>query len=319
MPVKNEPSHDLLNVYVQLASSRGAAMSAQELRQQFGNGIDRLLETGAAQRGRPVSMLNCPACYEDHTAKVEYNATSRQSWIFCPEAGRVRVNDASLATVHLNTHWLPDQLTQALQIALKPPRRSVVDGAAWLLGDTVVGSTKVSVELAVGIRGASEVDELIVGLGGPKVLDIGLLVVADCSLPNHLGAVSQYAAVALDDLAFVEDGSIRVDHGRLGAWIRGLLRGQARPVLARGGRLPSDEKILTVFESRRTRGQPYVSKSAEAKAILDEWLSAYPEEARPGHSTIRKHLPEPKQVEVKALRREASALKSQKTDDGQRA
>lgn len=241
-----------------------------------------------------MSVVRCSGCYEDHSAEVTYDAASRRSWIFCPKAGRVEIDDAALATLHLDTRWLPDQLARALCVALRPPRLTLVEGAAWLLGDTVVGSTKVSVALAVGIRGTSEVDQLIAGLGRRKVLELGVLLFAGCQLPEYVGAVSRYAAVSLDQLAYIEDGWIRVEQGRLSAWIRGLLQGEMRPVKTGRGRLSKDGQVLAIFEGRRRRGERYESKNAESAAILSEWLSLYPDEKPPGHSTVRKHLPESK-------------------------
>lgn len=293
MPVRPEARDNLLSLYVQLSSSRGAAMPAQALRQQFGSGIDRLVEVGAMYRGRPLAVLTCPACYEDHPTEVEYDAKRGRSWVFCPEAGREWVEDAKLATLHLTTNWLPDQLARALQVAPSPPQRELIPGAAWLLGDTVVGSTKVSVALVVGISAAGEMDRLIAGLSRRKVLDVGLLLVAGCQLPDYVGAGSRYSAVALDEVSVLMEGSIRIEQDRLSAWIRGLLQGQKRPVRPYTGRPPKEAQIQHLFHIRRDRGHQYVSKLSEAKAIRNEWRSTYPDEPTPGNSTMRRHLPDP--------------------------
>ncbi len=209
-------------------------------------------------------------------------------------AGRSRwVDDGDLETLHLNTSWLPDQLARALNVAPRPPRLTFIKDAAWLLGDTVVGSTKVSVALAIGIKGRGEVDQLVTGLGRRKLLDVGILLVAGCELPEYVGAVSRYPAVSLDELALIQEGSIRVEQDRWSAWIRGLLQGQMRPVKSSRGRLSKDKRLLAIFEDRRRRGERYASKNAESAAILREWLSFFPDEEPAGSSTIRKHLPEP--------------------------
>ncbi len=291
MPVKPEAPGDLLSLNVHLSSSRGAAIPAQALRQQFGNGIDRLLEIGAAHPGRPLSIVKCSACYEDHSAEVIYDAASRRSWLFCPDAGQVWVDDAELATLHLNTNWLPDRLARALDLAPTPPRLTVIKEAAWLLGDMAVGSTNVSVALAVGIMGAAEIDQLIEGLGRRKLLDLGLLLVGGSHLPPYVSAASKYAEVALDELASFENGSVCVERARLGAWIRGLQRGNGSPV-GSGGRTSKQKQVLAVFDSRRSRGERYVSKQSEAKAIRSEWPAMYPDENPPGPSTVRGHLPD---------------------------
>lgn len=287
-----EAGPDLLNLYLRLASSRGAAMPADALLRQFGCGIDRLLAIGAAHFGAPLSAIPCPACDESHSAEVAFDATSKRSWIFCGEAGRVWLEDAQRQSLHLNIDWLPNELTRALSLARTPARRTVIDNAAWLLGDMVIGSTDVLVALALGIRGTSELQGLIDGLKRRQLLGVGLLLVAPEQLPDSMLGVSGYRAIVLDQIAELGGGTFKVNQARVAAWIRALSQESSRLSNGRVGRTSVRDQILRVFEARRHRGEPCVSKASEAREIQNEWQSFYPDENPIGHSTARCHLPD---------------------------
>ena len=286
-------AHDLLNVYVQFASSGAPIFDAHELRQRFGEAIDQLLTIGAIEAGRCKTRVICRACYEAHSTEIIFDAETRRSWMFCAEAGRVWLNDEELATIQVVPSWLPDQLSASLAVASRPPRLTLIERAAWLLGDMVVGTTRVSVALAIGIKTIGQADELAKGLARRTPIDIGLLCIADCRLPERFGATTGYGLVGLDEIASVRETSIDIERDRLHAWIRSFLREEAGPKSAGAGRPSLAAQVLSVFEARRRRGVPQASQLAEARGIRGDWTSLFPDADPPALSTIRKHLTAP--------------------------
>lgn len=264
-------------------------MPVAALHQRLGPSLDTLQALGAAEPSVPLSIVTCPACYGGHTAEVGYNPATRRSSIFCAEAGCVVVPDAELATVQPNLRWLPDQLTRAFHVAASPPRKEIVRGAAWLLGDTVVGRTRVSIALATTISSTSESDHLIDGLCSRKVAECGLLLAYRCTLPNGLQERTGFTLLDIMDVVRIIGYEIEADQVAFNAWVRSAASGQARPKTAHG-RPSIQEQVQLLANARAERNTSRLSDAEEARLIRDAWVGHFPDQVQPGISTIRKHL-----------------------------
>ena len=60
---------------------------------------------GAVKKGSPLSVLTCRACHDDHPVPLEFDPETRRYWYFCPEAGRVMVEDEDTATIRADLEW----------------------------------------------------------------------------------------------------------------------------------------------------------------------------------------------------------------------
>ena len=289
VPIRADQEPVALNLYLQLAAGRGSAVSTQPLRDRFGEHLDHLSAIGAVRRGQPSSVVTCGHCFEGHSAEVKYDAVRRRSFFFCAEAGRVEIDDQERETVLPNLLWLPDQLARALAIGPSPPRRELIGSSAWLLGDAVIGSATVSLALAIGIRTAVELDLLIKGLRSRMIVDAGLVLVSGCVVVDAFRNTSNYQPVILSEIARLVGGAIEVNRAALAAWTRTMLLGDERPKAARG-RPGLLQQVHNIRDARSNRGKTASTELREAQEIWQEWLDHFPDQGRPGKSTIRKHL-----------------------------
>jgi hypothetical protein len=86
----------------------------------------------------------------DHPVHLKFDPKTRRHWHFCPEAGRVMVEDEGLATTCVDPEWVLDWLVTALPIT--PPvvrRRVLVPALAWHLGNAHIGGTELAVVFAI--------------------------------------------------------------------------------------------------------------------------------------------------------------------------
>jgi hypothetical protein len=93
----------------------------------------------------------------------------------------------------------------------------------------------------------------------------------------------RYIVVSLRDIASVQGKRLEIDGDRVAAHIRAVPGNEVRR--RAGGRLPVEDLVVEAYHRRRQAREPFVSKSAEARAIISE---LHP--APPGFSTVRRHL-----------------------------
>ena len=167
----------------------------------------------------------------------------------------------------------------------------LIEGAAWWLGDIVVGRTEVSVALALGMRSTGEIQELIDKLQQRPPLGAGLLLVAGDLGLAHVGNLTGYQLVPIEEIVRADGRALGADQARLHAWVLAMLRGQARPKRRNGGRPSVADQVALIFGERRQRGKPFSNKSREAKDIQDEWPTYFPDQDPPALTTMRAHLP----------------------------
>jgi len=157
----------------------------------------------------------------------------------------------------------------------------------WHIGETVLGRTSVTIMLS---RGFARAAELSAALARVPPTEVGILLTTAAEVPTELLALHRYCAVNLDQILLPQADGLAIDQQRLAGLIRTFAR-KTGPMAGRGGRYSQATLILQIFRARRTRGAPYLSKSAEAKGIITEWPDHHPDVDPPGYSTIRRHLP----------------------------
>ena len=90
---------DSVNLLCDLIEGGAGTFEANALRGEAPQAVEFLSKIGALMPGRPARVLACRACYEDHAVHLEFDSSTRRHWHFCPEAGRVIVEDDAIATL----------------------------------------------------------------------------------------------------------------------------------------------------------------------------------------------------------------------------
>ena len=212
---------DPVNLLCNLIEARVGSLEATALPDQWGASIDFLSNIGAVTRGGPLSVLTCRACDDDHPVHLEFDPRTRRHWHFCPEAGRVMVEDDVLATIRVDPEWVLDWLVTALPITPPVRRRVLVPALAWHLGDAHIGGTELAVVFAIGVCTQRNLDALAIAVSAAPPADFGIVLTTSGAPPRRLRLPHGYQFLDLREIARPEtklpcnreDQARRVDQG----------------------------------------------------------------------------------------------------------
>jgi hypothetical protein len=281
---------DPVNLLCNLIEARVGSFEASTLPDQWGGSIDFLSNIGAVTRGGLLSVLTCRACHDDHLAHLEFDPKTRRHWHFCPEAGRVMVEDDILATILVDPEWVLDWLVTALPITPPVRRRVLVPALAWHLGDARIGRTELTVVFAIGVCAQRNLDSLAIAVSTVPPAKFGIVLTTSGAPPRRLRLPHGYQFVDLRDIARPEKDYLAIEKTKLVGWTKGLRKGLDKPAQLRAGR-PSDAALVDeVFWERRTRKLPFVNQKTEAEKIRAEIALRHPERDPPAVKTIERHL-----------------------------
>jgi hypothetical protein len=281
---------DPVALLCELADTCTEIFAAEALRRRHGDAAEQLVRIGALVPGAPSPVVTCGACDEDHPATVEFDAGRGRSHHFCPEAGRVALDDADLATLCFYPEWLLDWLEKALPVVPPARRRVLVPDRAWHLGEAVIGATSVMTVFVRGISSVTDLDRFAAVLDPIAPADLGLVVTTTTDRPRRTALPHDHVFLDLREIAEMGEEGFVLDRSRLGACIKGLLRKSNRPVRDRRGRPSEKALVRRIHRERRERHLPVISRLAEAKEIRQEIASRYPDRELPAVKTISGHL-----------------------------
>ena len=281
---------DPVNLLCNLIEARVGSFEASALPDQWGGSIDFLSNIGAVTRGGLLSVLTCRACDGDHPVHLEFDPRTRRHWHFCPEAGRVLVEDDVLATIRVNPDWVLDWLVTALPITPPVRRRVLIPALAWHLGDAHIGGTELTIVFAIGVYSQRNLDALAIAVSTVPPAKFGLVLTTSSAPPRRLRLPHGYQFVDLRDIARPEKDCLAIEKLKLVGWTKGLRKGLNKPAQLNAGR-PSDATFVhEIFRERRARKLPLVKKRTEAKEIRAEIALRHPEHDPPAVKTIEGHL-----------------------------
>jgi hypothetical protein len=282
---------DPVDVFLELLEYGNSRVPARIARERFGGALVYLERIGAVQPDANLSEVTCQECHLDHSAVIEFDAWRRIYQFFCPEAGFVAVSDADAAGLCVKPDWLLDWLARSLSFNPQIRRRTLVEGRGWLLGETVLDGTSVTIALLLGRLTPNEQDALIHGLSRFQPSEIGIVLTSSTELPSALFALYRYHALDLREIIRADEDGLALDFVRLTARAVQFLRG-TNATKGMGGRPSQAGKIRKFFAERRKGNIPYRHKSLEATEIRNAWAARWPGEKIPGLSTIRNLLPD---------------------------
>jgi hypothetical protein len=281
---------DPVSLLCDLIEARVGSFDADALRSEAAQTVEFLLKIGALMPGQMTRGLTCRACHEDHPVHLEFDSSTRRHWHFCPEAGRVMIEDDVLATIRVDPEWVLDWLVTALPITPPVRRRVLIPALAWHLGDAHIGGTELAVVFAIGMCWQSNLGALASAISAAPPADFGIVLTTSAAPPRRLKLPHGYQFLDLRDIARPEEDYLAIDKTKLVGWTKGLPKGLDKPAQLRAGR-PSDATLVhEIFRERRARKLPLVKKTTEAKEIRAEIELRHPEHDPPAVKTIEGHL-----------------------------
>jgi hypothetical protein len=281
---------DPVNLLCDLIEAGVGSFEANALRSEAPQAVEFLLKIGAFIPGHLSGILTCDACHEDHPVHLEFDFMTRHHWHFCPEAGRVIVEDDAMATLCVDPDWLLEWLSR--EFPIKPParRRTLVPGSVWYLGDASVGETELTIVLAIGASARRNLDALANAICSVPPAKLGLVLTTSAAPPRWLRLPNGYQFLDLREIARAENDRLVIQKNKLLGWIKGLRKGLDKPARLRAGRPSDDALACEVFRERRALGLPVINRRTEAREIQVELESRHPDRDPPAVKTIEHHL-----------------------------
>jgi hypothetical protein len=220
---------------------------------------------------------------------LEFDPRTRRHWHFCPEAGRVVVEDDVLATILVDPEWVLDWLVTALPITPPVRRRVLIPALAWHLGDAHSG-TELTIVFAIGVCRQSNLGALASAISAAPLADFGIVLTTSAAPPRPLRLPHGYQFLDLREIARPEQNCLAIDKIKLVGWIKGLRKRLDKPAQLHAGR-PSDATLVyEIFGKRRAQALPLVNQRSEAEKIHAEIALRHPERDPPAVKTIEGHL-----------------------------
>jgi len=283
-PERRERRTNLLDLICELIEQPSSRIGGSILEPRDST-ADRLIKMGLLRRGTLPSTIACRACDEDHAATPEFDSVARRYFHFCPVAGRVEVDPRDLKIFELRARAMVDLLVDAFPV-LPVVGRELVPRTAWHLGEAIVGRTSLTVIFARRIISQRAFSALARAVATVPATEIGLIVTSSPLLDSQFSLPNRYMVVSLRDIASVQGSCLEINRYRVAAHVRG---NQVR-LRAGGGRPSVEDLTVDAYGRRRRRREPFVSISAEARAIVSELTQTCPDRTPPGVSTVRRHL-----------------------------
>jgi hypothetical protein len=281
---------DPVSLLCDLIEARVDIFNVSALPSEATQAVEFLSKIGALMPGQLARAVTCGACHDDHPVHLEFDSTARRHWHFCPEAGRVVVEDDVLATIRVDPEWVLDWLVTALPITPPVRRRVLVPALAWHLGAAHIGGAELAVVFAIGMCRQSNLGALASAVSAGPPADFGIVLTTSAAPPRPLRLPHGYQFVDLRDIARPEKNYLAIEKTKLVGWTKGLRKGLDKPAQLGAGR-PSDAALVDeVFRERRARKLPFVNQKTEAEKIRDEIALSRPERDPPAVKTIERHL-----------------------------
>jgi hypothetical protein len=281
---------DPVNLLCDLLEAGVGSFEPNALRSEAPQSVEFLLKIGALIPGQLASVLTCRACHNDHPVRLEFDSTTRSHWHFCPEAGRVMVEDDAIATLCVDPDWLLEWLVGEFQIKLPARRRTLVPGSIWYLGDASVGETELTIVLAIGTSARRNLSALAHAIRTVPPAKLGLVLTTSGAPPRWLTLPHGYQFLDFREIARVENERLAIHTNKLLGWIKGLRKGLDKPARLRAGRPSEVDLVNNIFQKRRARNLPVINQRTEAREIRAEIASQYPDHDLPAVKTIEGHL-----------------------------
>jgi len=213
---------DAVTILCELADACTDRFAALALEGQYGGAVTFLMQAGALTPGDPQASIACQQCDRDHASPIEFDPATARHFYLCPEAGRVEVADAEVASLRLDPEWLVDWLQHEIPIGPPTHRRALVPGRAWYLGEAVVGGPALSIVFARGVSTRHDLAALAEEVSRIPPEDLGIVITTTTPVSEPLLRLHRYFPLDLREIMRADGDRLYLDRARVASWIKGF-------------------------------------------------------------------------------------------------
>ncbi len=254
--------------------------------------IDKLTALGAVQPGESLSVVTCHGCDIDHIAEVEFDPTTQRSFHFCPEAGRIDLDDKCLATLCFDPLWVVHWLIGELPPGQDRDTCAVIPSRAWCVGEFILDAEVTRLTLLVGAVDEEALSTIADIMRSWPIVDVEVVITTSFIGSRFAQTDPRVRLLELRRITTADAEVMTLDINRLKQWVGCWTRGAKRPKHDVPGRPSQKSRSIAIYGARRHRGESLLGPTLEAKAIRAEWQRCFPSDIVPTQRTIERHIQE---------------------------
>lgn len=264
---------DAVDLFATLMAQRGRVLSVEysscpAYRDLFNAGL--IEEIGV------VSSIICEECDQPHDAAVVFEGS--QYGYFCPDLGFIPKHRSELIAVQPNLSAFTAQIAETL--ACKRRKSSPVDKDTWRIGAVDNTAGDVVLYLHPTLQDAQDIRDVKGALASEVKAPFGVILTSQGTL-----TAPPFVTVQLDDVLSFDP---KVGKITVVADIRTIA---GVPEQRTGGRPNEYEKPLSeLIALRVSQGRALKGRNVEAKAIIVEFKSQFPNVDCPSLPTVQRYV-----------------------------
>ena len=223
-----------------------------------------------------VQSVHCDDCDMAHDAEVIFERGAYG--YFCPDLGFMQLDRAEIAAVVPQYDPLVTALADAL--SCKRRRSAPISGECWRIGAMDTKGGDLTVYFQPTMQDAQDMRGFETALAGETRSQYRLILTCAGEI-----AVPGCKTVLLSEVAEITPGSDAL------RFLSNLPEIVNAPMSNKGGR-PSEyqDKIQMILQDRQNNGESLGGRNAEARAVLAEYKTRFPNDPIPSLSTIKNYV-----------------------------
>jgi len=237
---------------------------------------DQLIKAGLIEETGVVSSMMCDECDHPHDVRIVYEGA--QYGYYCPDLGFVPKLRSELVAVQPNLGAFVSQVAEALDC--KRRKSSPLDKDTWRIGAIDSTAGDVVLYLHPTLQDARDVRDLQAALASEVKSPFGVILASQGTLN-----APPFVTVQMDDVLSFDP---KAGQFAVVADIRGIA---GVPEQRTGGRPNEYQKPLSeLIALRASQGRTLKGRNVEAKAIIVEFKSQFPNIDCPSLSTVQRYV-----------------------------
>ncbi|MGJ8617993.1 MAG: hypothetical protein ACSHWS_14220 [Sulfitobacter sp.] len=262
-----------VDLFAALLAQRGRVQSAEYA--SF-PAYDDLINAGLIEENGVVSSVMCDECDHPHAARVIYEGS--QYGYYCPELGFVSKPRSELIAVQPNLTAFVSQIADALDCRRR--KSSPLAKDTWRIGAIESTAGDVMLYLHPTLQDARDTRDVKAALANEVKSPFGVILTSSGTL-----AAPSFVTAQLDDVLSFDKKAGKLTVVADMRTIAGV------PELRTGGRPNEYKKPLSeLIALRASQGRALKGRNVEAKAILVEFKSQFPNIDCPSLPTVQRYV-----------------------------
>lgn len=262
---------EAVNLLATLLAQRGRVMVSQYSTLPA---YAQLLEAGLIEETGVVPSIICDECDQPHDAAVVYEAS--QYGYYCPDLGFMPKARAELIAAQPNLGAVAAEIADHLNC--KRRKSTPLNADTWRIGAIDTPAGDVVLYIKPTMQDAQDIREFEAALAGEIKSSFGIALTSKGTL-----RLPPYTTVPLQDVLSFETGELTI--------IADLAAVAGVPEVRTGGRPNNFRNPLNELIAMRERnGQALQGRNEEAKALLAEFKTQFPNKKSPSLPTVGRYV-----------------------------